>query len=87
MTSSHLASVDPKQVAFYTRLADRWWEENGPFRPLHFLNALRREWIVDRIAAAPGSAQSLGALRVLDIGCGGGPLSAGRRGRHGHRRH
>ncbi|MCC5887707.1 MAG: bifunctional 2-polyprenyl-6-hydroxyphenol methylase/3-demethylubiquinol 3-O-methyltransferase UbiG [Gammaproteobacteria bacterium] len=75
MTSSQSASVDPEQVAFYTQLADRWWDEQGPFWPLHLLNALRREWIIDRIASAPDSAQPLQGLRILDIGCGGGLLS------------
>ncbi len=75
MTSSQPASVDPDQVAFYTRLADRWWDENGPFWPLHLLNALRKAWIIDRIAADPDATVPLAGLRILDIGCGGGLLS------------
>lgn len=75
MTAKQPASVDPEQVAFYTRLADRWWDESGPFWPLHLLNALRREWIVDRVATRPGTTAPLEGLRILDIGCGGGLLS------------
>lgn len=75
MTSSQPSSVDPDQVAFYTRLADRWWDEAGPFWPLHLLNGVRRAWILDRVAPDPGAAQPLAGLRVLDIGCGGGLLS------------
>lgn len=75
MTSSQSPSVDPDQVAFYTRLADRWWDESGPFWPLHLLNALRREWIIDRVATCRGAAMPLRGLRILDIGCGGGLLS------------
>ena len=61
-------SVDPQEVAFYTQLAERWWDADGPFWPIHVLNELRRSWIGERIAPAPGK-------RVLDIGCGGGLLS------------
>jgi 2-polyprenyl-6-hydroxyphenyl methylase/3-demethylubiquinone-9 3-methyltransferase len=70
-----VASVDPEQVAFYTRLADTWWDPDGPFWPLHVLNRLRARWIVERLAAAPDAEAPLAGLRVLDIGCGGGLLS------------
>ncbi|MCC5873543.1 MAG: bifunctional 2-polyprenyl-6-hydroxyphenol methylase/3-demethylubiquinol 3-O-methyltransferase UbiG [Gammaproteobacteria bacterium] len=75
MTSSQPASVDPDQVAFYTRLADRWWDASGPFWPLHLLNALRKDWIIDRIAPDRRTTTPLDGLRILDIGCGGGLLS------------
>jgi 2-polyprenyl-6-hydroxyphenyl methylase/3-demethylubiquinone-9 3-methyltransferase len=67
-TDATAASVDAREVAFYTQLADRWWDVDGPFWPLHVLNALRVEWIVARLGDPAG-------LRVLDIGCGGGLLS------------
>jgi 2-polyprenyl-6-hydroxyphenyl methylase/3-demethylubiquinone-9 3-methyltransferase len=70
-----VASVDPEQVAFYTRLADTWWDPDGPFWPLHVLNRLRARWIVERLAGAPDAEAPLAGLRVLDIGCGGGLLS------------
>ncbi|MFN4263732.1 MAG: bifunctional 2-polyprenyl-6-hydroxyphenol methylase/3-demethylubiquinol 3-O-methyltransferase UbiG [Thioalkalivibrionaceae bacterium] len=77
--ASHAASVDPRELAHYQALADRWWDEKGPFWPLHVLNRLRVEWIVQRVAetfardaAAPDALQD---LRVLDIGCGGGILA------------
>lgn len=77
MTSGQPSSVDPDQVAFYTRLADRWWDESGPFWPLHLLNALRQRWIIDRVATGSESKTPLEGLRILDIGCGGGLLSEG----------
>jgi 2-polyprenyl-6-hydroxyphenyl methylase/3-demethylubiquinone-9 3-methyltransferase len=70
-----VASVDPEQVAFYTRLADTWWDPDGPFWPLHVLNRLRARWIVERLAGVPDADAPLAGLRVLDIGCGGGLLS------------
>ncbi len=74
------ASVDPAEQAFYRQLADTWWDRRGPFWPLHRLNTLRVRAITDSLcqrygldAAAP---RPLASLRVLDIGCGGGILSA-----------
>lgn len=73
------ASVDPEEVAYYSRLADTWWDTAGPFWPLHRLNALRSDYIrrvlceaFDRDAGAP---QPLEGLTLLDVGCGGGILS------------
>ena len=39
------ATVDPKEVEHYRRLADLWWDQSGPFWPLHRLNALRVEYL------------------------------------------
>ena len=74
------ASIDPAEVAYYTRLADRWWDENGPFWPLHLLNTLRTGWIIDRVAIdrvaiEHGDVTPLAGVEVLDIGCGGGLLA------------
>jgi 2-polyprenyl-6-hydroxyphenyl methylase/3-demethylubiquinone-9 3-methyltransferase len=52
---------------------------DGPFWPLHRLNAFRVGYIRGRVADAlgldPEAARPLTELRVLDIGCGGGILS------------
>lgn len=73
------ASVDPEEVARYQRLAATWWDEQGPFWPLHILNRVRTGWIVEHLARElgrdPAAPRSLDGLRVLDVGCGGGILS------------
>lgn len=78
-TALTAASVDPDEVAYFERLAHRWWDTQGPFWPLHRLNAFRVTYIRDRVASAlgldPRSERPLTGLRVLDIGCGGGILS------------
>lgn len=48
-------------------LARRWWDPQGPQRPLHELNPARLGYVRDR---AP-----LAGRRVLDVGCGAGLLS------------
>ncbi|TVS16957.1 MAG: bifunctional 2-polyprenyl-6-hydroxyphenol methylase/3-demethylubiquinol 3-O-methyltransferase UbiG [Gammaproteobacteria bacterium] len=75
MTDGQPASVDPEEVAFYTRLADRWWDTDGPFWPLHVLNRLRSQWILERINTEGDTESPLRSVRVLDIGCGGGLLA------------
>ncbi len=72
-------SVDPAEVAYYERLADLWWDEHGPFWPLHRLNDFRVRYIRDILVKATGAHGRadlpLTGLGILDIGCGGGILS------------
>lgn len=62
-----MGNVDPQELAKFSDLAHRWWDESSEFRPLHEMNPLRLEWI-ESLAPLPGK-------RVLDIGCGGGILA------------
>ncbi len=73
------ATIDPYEVEHYSKLADTWWDTEGPFWPLHTLNALRVDYIREHLCQRFGrdaAAQSpLSGLTVLDVGCGGGILS------------
>jgi 2-polyprenyl-6-hydroxyphenyl methylase/3-demethylubiquinone-9 3-methyltransferase len=62
--------VAADEVARFSALAPRWWDEGGPMRPLHAMNPLRVGWIAERIRARIG-----GEVRLLDLGCGGGIAS------------
>lgn len=79
MTSASDNTVDPREVAYYARLAESWWDTSGPFWPLHRLNALRVTYIRDALCRAfsldPSSSTPLRGLNILDVGCGGGILS------------
>ena len=72
-------SIDPKEVAYYERMADTWWDPVGPFWPLHRLNELRvhylRNWLCRHFLRDPVSKQPLTGLSILDVGSGGGILS------------
>ena len=46
-------TVSPAEVARFDALAARWWDPNGPMRPLHRMNPARVAWIVERIGAPP----------------------------------
>lgn len=68
MNAPHASSnFDQSELDKFAALANRWWDVDGPQRPLHALNPVRLQYVADR---AP-----LRGLRVLDIGCGGGLLS------------
>jgi 2-polyprenyl-6-hydroxyphenyl methylase/3-demethylubiquinone-9 3-methyltransferase len=60
-------NVDPAELGKFSALAARWWDPEGPMRPLHEINPARLAWI-DRLA-------SLAGRDVLDVGCGGGVLA------------
>ena len=74
--SNTARTLDAEEVARFARLSGQWWDERGPFRPLHRINPLRLTYIRDQLCRrfgrdAKGPA-SLAGLSVLDIGCGGG---------------
>jgi len=76
---NHDATVDAREVDFYTRMAESWWDKTGPFWPLHKLNALRTAYIREKLCSHferdSNDIEPLRGLRVLDVGCGGGILS------------
>ena len=66
-------NLDPGELGRFERMAARWWDPKGDFRPLHDINPARLDFIDER-AALHGRA-------VLDIGCGGGLLAEAMAGR------
>lgn len=76
---SHDTTIDPREVDFYSRLAETWWDRDGPFWPIHQLNELRTAYILEKLCSHFGRDASgstpLAGLRILDVGCGGGILS------------
>ncbi len=60
-------NADPAELDKFSKLAHRWWDPQGEFRPLHEINPLRLDWIDQRAALAEKT--------VLDVGCGGGILA------------
>ncbi|MEO1576982.1 MAG: hypothetical protein AAFU65_18705, partial [Pseudomonadota bacterium] len=43
-------SVDLREVEHYAALAETWWDDGGPFWPLHRLNRLRTSWIAQHVS-------------------------------------
>ncbi|MBN36364.1 MAG: bifunctional 3-demethylubiquinol 3-O-methyltransferase/2-polyprenyl-6-hydroxyphenol methylase [Rhodospirillaceae bacterium] len=69
-------TIDADEVRSFSAVADQWWDQNGPFKPLHRLNPVRVGYLRDRMAAHfdhhAASERPLEGLRVADVGCGGG---------------
>lgn len=69
-------SVDQSEIQQFSKDSKRWWDEDGPFRPLHRLNPVRLSYIKSQICAHferdMADLKALKGLDILDIGCGGG---------------
>ena len=69
-------SVDQKEIQQFSKDSDRWWDESGPFAPLHRLNPVRLSYIKAQICEHYDrdvvDLDALKVLDILDVGCGGG---------------
>lgn len=69
-------SIDDAEIQHFAKDSSHWWDEEGPFRPLHLMNPVRLEYIRDQIknhfSLPTGQDRPLSGLSILDIGCGGG---------------
>jgi len=61
-------NFDQAELDKFGALAQRWWDREGEFKPLHDINPLRLTFIEEQSGALAGR-------KVLDVGCGGGILS------------
>ena len=60
-------NANPAELKHFATLAARWWDPDGPSRPLFALNPVRLGFIEQHT--------KLAGTKVLDVGCGGGLLS------------
>ena len=79
MSAGNISTIDPKDVAKFSAIADEWWDPEGKFKPLHQFNPIRLQFIRDRLCdhfdRDPLSMHPLKGLSVLDVGCGGGLIA------------
>ncbi|WP_318432271.1 bifunctional 2-polyprenyl-6-hydroxyphenol methylase/3-demethylubiquinol 3-O-methyltransferase UbiG [Photobacterium leiognathi] len=61
-------NVDPAEISKFEDMASRWWDLEGEFKPLHQINPLRLNYVIDH-------ANGIFGKKVLDVGCGGGILA------------
>ena len=62
-----MQNLDEAEIAKFEKLASRWWDPDGEFKPLHKMNPLRAEYI--------NGHSLVNELQYLDVGCGGGILT------------
>ena len=71
-----MSTVNASEIQNFSKDSSHWWDENGPFKPLHILNPVRLSYFKSQICAhfeldetAPTPYKG---LKILDVGCGGG---------------
>lgn len=60
-------NVDPAEIRKFDALADRFWDPQGEWWPLHVLNPVRLRYVARQV--------QLEGAHALDVGCGGGLLA------------
>lgn len=74
--SAEKTTIDESEIRHFAKDSSHWWDENGPFKPLHRLNPVRlkyiKEQICDHFDKNFEDFNALQGLDILDIGCGGG---------------
>ena len=64
------STVDPAEVAKFSKLSDEWWDPKGKMAPLHKINPLRLTYIRDaacrKFERNVKSLNCLGGLRILE---------------------
>ena len=60
-------NYNPAEIARFESAAQRWWDPQGEFKPLHIMNPVRTGYIDQRA--------NLKGKTILDVGCGGGLLA------------
>lgn len=66
------STVNKDELHKFSSIADQWWDETGKFKPLHEINPVRLEYIINQIKR---NISKKDGITVLDIGCGGGLVS------------
>jgi 2-polyprenyl-6-hydroxyphenyl methylase / 3-demethylubiquinone-9 3-methyltransferase len=65
---SEQLNVNLEEIAKFEKVASQWWELDGDFKPLHQINPVRRQFIIQH-------AQNIFDKNIIDVGCGGGILA------------
>ncbi len=62
------SNVDAGEIEKFSALANKWWDPESEFKPLHDINPLRLTWINNIVGGLENKT-------VCDVGCGGGILA------------
>lgn len=61
-------NVDLSEIEKFELMASRWWDLEGEFKPLHQINPLRLQYLME-------ISDGIFGKNILDVGCGGGILA------------
>jgi 2-polyprenyl-6-hydroxyphenyl methylase/3-demethylubiquinone-9 3-methyltransferase len=77
MVMQEQSTIDQNEIEKFKALAELWWDETGPFKPLHIFNPSRVEYIREKAYRhfQTPKDKPLENLTLIDIGCGGGLLA------------
>ncbi len=70
-------TVNQSEIHHFQNDSKSWWDETGPFAPLHALNPIRMRFMVDVLSknlevTSKNGSNLLENIKSLDVGCGGG---------------
>lgn len=68
-----MSSIDKKELEKFEKISRNWWNEDGEFAILHRINPIRLDYIIEKIKL---HYNDISELEILDVGCGGGLISA-----------
>ncbi|MDH5722828.1 MAG: bifunctional 2-polyprenyl-6-hydroxyphenol methylase/3-demethylubiquinol 3-O-methyltransferase UbiG [Alphaproteobacteria bacterium] len=76
MNTAQKSTINAEEIDRFSKNSDQWWDEGGPFKPLHRLNPVRIQYLKNQICDHFNIDQDktlpFKGLDILDIGCGGG---------------
>ena len=61
-------NIDKAELKKFSDMASQWWDLESEFKPLHEINPLRLNYIIEK-------SQGIKNKKIIDIGCGGGILA------------
>lgn len=74
-----MSTVNQSEIDQFNDYANSWWDENGPFKPLHQINPTRLKFIKNEICQHyrrdPLVRQPFTSIDLIDVGCGGGLIT------------
>ena len=53
------SSVNPEEIAHFSRLSQLWWDERGEFGLLHKMNPVRMEFVRQKVVCGPAGVYVL----------------------------
>ena len=70
-------TINPKEIEQFQKDSATWWDDSGPFAPLHRVNPVRMEFMVgvmekQEMCHPRGGGDPDQLWAHLDVGCGGG---------------